>query len=152
MVSGRWVGGSVGRWSVVLIKPHKKSFQKQRSNSRLVLHAYKSQTSLKYVATGIMKKNLLLTHYSHVLPALNEAKHVSRIFITYFDNDKLKNETRELVKNVTTAFLTFWKSHLLVMWEITIFVLVQKSCLFKNFLFKKWRYFKSLFKSMQCFL
>ena len=98
-VSGRWVGGSVGRWSVVLIKPHKKSFQKQRSNSRLVLHAYKSQTSLKNVATGIMKKK--------ALPALNEAKHVSRIFITYFDNDKLKNETRELVKNLTTAFLTF---------------------------------------------
>ena len=80
-------------------KTPQKKLSETMNNSRLVLHAYKSQTSLKNVATGIMKKK--------ALPALNEAKHVSRIFITDFDNDKLKNETRELVKNVTTAFLTF---------------------------------------------
>ena len=98
----------------------------------LVLCAYKSKANFENVATGIKKENLLLTHYSHVLSALKEVKHVPTIFNTCFDNKKLKNETRELAKNATTGILTFWKS-LLIMWEITIFVLVQSSCLFKNF-------------------
>ena len=98
----------------------------------LVLRAYKSKANFENVATGIKKENLLLTHYSHVLPALKEVKHVSRIFNTWFDNKKLKNETRELAKSSTTGVLTFRKS-LLIMWEITIFALAQSSCLFKNF-------------------
>ena len=102
----------------------------------LVLRAYKSKANFENVATGIKKENLLLTHYSHVLSALKEVKHVARIFNTDFDNKKLKNETREQAKNATTGFLTFGKS-LLIMWEIIIFVLVQSSCLFKNFPFKK---------------
>ena len=130
----------------------KKDFHKQQSNSRLFLHACRSKTNLKNVAAGLKKENLLLTHYSHVLPALKDVKHVARVFSKYFANNKLKNETRELAKNAITGFLTFWKSHLLIVLEITPFVLVQSSCLFKNFLFKKWRYFKRLFKSMQCFL
>ena len=73
----------------------------------LVLRAYKSKANFENVATGIKKENLLLTHYSHVLPSLKEVKHVAKIFSTYFDNNKLKNETRELAKNVTTGFLTF---------------------------------------------
>ena len=89
----------------------------------LVFCAYKSKANFENVATGIKKENLLLTHYSHVLPALKEVN-VARIFSTYFDNKKLKNKTRELAKNATAGFLTFWKS-LLIMWEITIFVLVQ---------------------------
>ena len=72
----------------------------------LVLRAYKSKANFENVATGIKKENLLLTHYSHVLPALR-VKHVARIFSTYFYNKKLKNETRELAKNATTGFLTF---------------------------------------------
>ena len=70
----------------------------------LVLCAYKRKANFENVATGIKKENLLLTHYSHVLPALKE---VARIFSTHFDNKKLKNETRELAKNATTGFLTF---------------------------------------------
>ena len=72
----------------------------------LVLRAYKSKANFENVATGIKKENLLLTHYSHVLPALKEVN-VARIFSTYFDNKKSKNETRELAKNETTGFLTF---------------------------------------------
>ena len=69
----------------------------------LVLHVYKSKTNLKNNATGMKKENLLLTRYSHFLPALKEVKNVARIFSIYFDNNKLKNETRELSKNVTTG-------------------------------------------------
>ena len=72
-----------------------------------VFRAYKSNASFENVATGIKKENLLLTHYSHVLSALKEVKHVARIFNTCFDNKKLKNETRELAKNATTGILTF---------------------------------------------
>ena len=68
------------------------------------MHACRSKINLKNVAAGLKKENLLLTHYSHVLPALKEVKHV---FSKYFDNNKLKNETRELAKNAITGFLTF---------------------------------------------
>ena len=102
----------------------------------LVLGAYKSKANFENVATGIKKENLLLTHYSHVLSALKEVKHAARIFNTCFDNKMLKNETRELAKNATTGILMFSKSFL-IMWEMTIFVLVQSSCLFKNVPFKK---------------
>ena len=101
-----------------------------------VFRAYKSNASFENVATGIKKENLLLTHYSHVLLSLKKVKHVARTFSTYFDNNNLKNETRELAKNATTGFLAFCKS-LLIMWEIAIFVLVHSSYLFKNFPFKK---------------
>ena len=73
----------------------------------LVLSAYKSKPNFENVAAVIKKENLLLTHYSHIFPALKEVKHVARIFSTYFDNKKLKNETRELAKNATTRFLNF---------------------------------------------
>ena len=73
----------------------------------LVLHAYKSKTNFEKVATGIKNENLLLIHYSHVLPALKEVKPVARIFSIYFDNKKLKNETREVAKTATTRFFTF---------------------------------------------
>ena len=71
------------------------------------MHACHSKTNLKNVAAGLKKENLLLTHYSHVLPALKEVKHVARVFSKDFDNNKLKNETRELAKNAITGFLTF---------------------------------------------
>ena len=70
------------------------------------MRAYNSKANFENVATGIKKKNLLLTHYSHVLPALKEVKHVARIFSAYFHNKKLKNETRELAKNANAGFLT----------------------------------------------
>ena len=104
----------------------------------LVLHRCKSKAKFKNVATGIKKENLLLTHYSDISPALKEVKSVARIFSNYFDNNKLKNETKELPKNLTTGCNVFWRSHLLIMWEITIFALYKSSSLFKNFLFKKW--------------
>ena len=72
-----------------------------------VLRAYKSKANFENFATGIKKKNVLLTHYSHLLPVLKEVKHVAKIFSTYFDNNKLKDETRELAKNATTGFSTF---------------------------------------------
>ena len=97
----------------------------------LVLRAYNSEANFENVATGIKKQNLLSTHYSHVLPALKEVKHVATFLSACFDNNKLKNETRELVKNVTTGFLTFSKS-LLIMWEITIFALVQSQVIINN--------------------
>ena len=73
----------------------------------LILSAYKSKANFENVSTVIKKENLLLTHYSHAFPALKEVKHVARIFSTYFDSKKLKNETRELAKNATTKFLNF---------------------------------------------
>ena len=73
----------------------------------LVLRACKSKANFENVATGIKKENLILTHYSHVLPALKEVKHVVRIRRTYFDNNKLKNETRELAKIATAGYWTF---------------------------------------------
>ena len=65
------------------------------------LHAYKSKTNFKNVVAGIKKANLHSTCYSHFLSALKEVKNVARIYSTYFDNNKLKNETRELAKDVT---------------------------------------------------
>ena len=73
----------------------------------LILRAYKSKANFENVATGIKKENLLLTHYSHVLPAPKEVKQVPRKFNTCFDNKKSENETRELAKNATTGILTF---------------------------------------------
>ena len=72
-----------------------------------ILHVYKSKTNLKNSATGMKKDNLLLTRYSHFLLVLKEVKIVARIFSTYFDNNKLKSETRELSKNVTTGCIFF---------------------------------------------
>ena len=102
----------------------------------LVFRAYKSKGNFENVATDIKKETLLLTHYSHVFLALKEVKRFARIFSTYFDNNRLRNERRELAKNITKGFSTFRKS-LLITWEITIFVLAQSSSLFKNFRFKK---------------
>ena len=73
----------------------------------LVLHRCKSKAKFKNVATGIKKENLLLTHYSDISPALKEVKSVARIFSNYFDNNKLKNETKELPKNLTTGSNVF---------------------------------------------
>ena len=58
---------------------------------------------LKNIVTGIKKENLLLAYYSHFKPVLEEAKNVARIFSIYFEKNILKNETRELASNVTTA-------------------------------------------------
>ena len=69
----------------------------------LVLHACKSKVNLRNAATGIKKENLHLTHYSHVLADLKEVKNIGRIFSIYFDDNNLKNKTRELAKNVTTG-------------------------------------------------
>ena len=87
----------------------------------LVFRAYKSKGNFENVATDIKKEILLLTHYSHVFLALKEVKRFARIFSTYFDNNRLRNERRELAKNITKGFSTFRKS-LLITWEITIFV------------------------------
>ena len=73
----------------------------------LVLYACKSRANFKNVATCNKKENLLLTRYSHFFPALKEVKNVARLFITYFDNNKLNNETRELEKDMTTGCYFF---------------------------------------------
>ena len=73
----------------------------------LVLHRYKSKANFKNVATAIKKENLLLTQYSDISPALKEVKNVARIFSNYFDNNKLKNETKELPKSLTTGCNVF---------------------------------------------
>ena len=54
------------------------------------------------IATNIKEENLYLAHYSHFKPAL-EAKHNARICSTYFENNKLKDETKEQTTQVTTA-------------------------------------------------
>ena len=54
------------------------------------------------IATNIKEENLHLAHYSHFKPAL-EAKHNARICSTYFENNKLKNETKEQATQVATA-------------------------------------------------
>ena len=64
---------------------------------------------MKNVATSINKENLLLTHYSHILPSLKDVKHVARTFSTYFDNNKLKNETRKLAKKCDQIIFDFLK-------------------------------------------
>ena len=65
--------------------------------------------------------------------ALEEAKNVARTFSTYFKNNKLKNENREVATNVTTAY----KYVDLARNMYIIFVIVENSCLFSIFLCKK---------------
>ena len=55
------------------------------------------------IATKIKKENLLLANYPHFNPPLEEVKNVAIVFSIYFGNSMLKNDTRELAKNVTTA-------------------------------------------------
>lgn len=55
----------------------------------------------------MLKKNILLADYSHFKSALEGAKNVAKIFSIYFENNMLKNETRELATNVTTTYSFF---------------------------------------------
>ena len=64
----------------------------------LVLNVYKSKT-IKKILLQILRKNPFSDNYSHFLPALEEAKNVARAFSTYFYNDNLKNEKRELAES-----------------------------------------------------
>ena len=57
----------------------------------------------KNIVAGIKKENLLLAHYFHFKSALKEGKNVARIFSVYFENNILKNETRELATNFITT-------------------------------------------------
>ena len=53
----------------------------------------------RYIATDIKK-----TYFQHLFPALEEAKSVARIISSYFENDKLKNETKEQTTNMNTSY------------------------------------------------
>ena len=68
------------------------------------MNAYKCKAKQKNVAAGIKKENLLLANYSHFNPPLQESKKVARVFRIYFKSNMLKNDTRELAPNVTTAY------------------------------------------------
>ena len=41
-------------------------------------------------------------HYSHFYPSLEGGEKAAKFFSTYFENNKLKNETRGLARSVTT--------------------------------------------------
>ena len=60
---------------------------------------YTRAKQLKKILLQILRKNPFSDNYSHFLPALEEAKNVARAFSTYFYNDNLKNEKRELAEN-----------------------------------------------------
>lgn len=47
--------------------------------------------------------NLLSANYSHFKPTFEEAKNIAKVFSIYFENNVLKNDTRELATNMTTA-------------------------------------------------
>ena len=68
-------------------------------------------TTAKLIKKNIapdIKKNLLLAHCSHFQPALDEAEILLKFL--YFENNKLKNETRELPKFGTTPQNFFQKA------------------------------------------
>ena len=48
--------------------------------------------------------------YSHFYPSLEEGEKAAKIFSTYFENNKLKNETRGLARSVTTRYNAFLKA------------------------------------------
>ena len=62
------------------------------------------------IPAGTKNKNLLLSHYSHFQPALEEAKNVARILSPFFENNMLKNQTTELATNTTTTHTHFLKA------------------------------------------
>lgn len=60
---------------------------------------YTRAKQLKKILLQMLRKNPFSDNYSHFLPALEEAKNVARAFSTYFYNDNLKNEKRELAES-----------------------------------------------------
>lgn len=60
---------------------------------------YTKAKQLKKILLQILRKNPFSDNYSHFLPALEVAKNVARAFSTYFYNDNLKNEKRELAES-----------------------------------------------------
>ena len=69
------------------------------------MNAYKSKAKLKNIATGIRDENQLLSHFSHFLLALEQAK--TLLEFLYFENSKLPNETKELATIMTTPYNFF---------------------------------------------
>ena len=117
-----------------------KRLQKKRSNWYLFwVHAREK-----------LRKKTYFQHMIHIFS--QEVKNIAKIFCTYFESNKLKNETRGLATNVTTGYNVLWRFHLLVMWEITIFVIVESSYGFTNFRIRSKGISKVVFKSVQCFL
>ena len=47
------------------------------------------KTIEKNIIIGIKKENLLVTDHSYFMPALEQTKHVARIFSIYFKNNIL---------------------------------------------------------------
>ena len=58
---------------------HKNAFRNSEIILIFALKAYKYKVNWKNIATCIKKENLLLSHYSHFLLALEEVKKVARI-------------------------------------------------------------------------
>ena len=86
----------------------KESFQKQRSSLIFVLNAYRSKANFKKLLQILRKKTLFNTLFTFSASFL-ETKNVAKFFSTYFENNNLKSETRELVTNVTTEYNLFLK-------------------------------------------
>ena len=59
----------------------------------------------KNIATGVRKEKQLLPCCSHFQPALEEAKMLLEML--FFENNKLKNETKELATIVNTPYNFF---------------------------------------------
>ena len=78
------------------------------------LSACNNKNHFQNIASGMKKENVLLAQHSYLSPPLEDAKNLARIFSTYFENNTLKNKTREPVTNVTTAYNFFRRHHLFI--------------------------------------
>ena len=85
----------------------KESFQKQRSSLIFVLNAYRSKANFKKLLQILRKKTLFNTFTFSA--SFLETKNVAKFFSTYFENNNLKSEARELATNVTTEYNLFLK-------------------------------------------
>ena len=61
----------------------------------------------KNIARGISKEDLLLANYLHFKLPLQEARDIVGVFSLYFENNILKNDTRELATHKNTAYNFF---------------------------------------------
>ena len=101
-----------------------KRLQKKRSNWYLFwVHARER-----------LRKKTYFQHMIHIFS--QEVKNIAKIFCTYFESNKLKNETRGLATNVTTGYN----------------VLYESSYGLTNFRIRNKGISKVVFKSVQCFL
>ena len=72
------------------------------------MKVYKSKVNWKNIAASII--NVLKPIFNTFTFLVGFGGGLTRIFSTSFKNNKLKNETRELAKNMITGY-NFWSHH-----------------------------------------